>query len=990
MYRHASVFRRGLMATVAAVVLTAAAPALAAPPLLQAEHQAYDLKAQPLATALSEVARISGRPIVVSTSLARGKTAPALKGRYTADQAYAALLSGSGLKLVSVGVNLVVQPADAEATTSASGEPQAGDADTLSELVVTGTRIRGAGPVGSNLISITRRDIEASGYATTQQIIQSLPQNYGGGPNEGTVVGTGRNGSGANLAFGAGVNLRGLGASSTLVLLDGSRPPMGGRTGVFADLSLVPALAVDRIEVLADGASALYGSDAVAGVVNVVFRDHFDGLSTQVRVGGAKGGAEEGLFGLLAGKRWGSGSLVLGYEVARRDALASSKRAYANSDLRALGGADYRSIYASPGTIIAGGQTFAIPAGQNGVGLRPSQLLRGVTNREDSRLDTDLLPRQTRQALYINAEQQIGSNTEVFSRVLVADRRFSVRSSTGSQSAVTVTSANPFYVDPIGTGQPVRVQYSFVRDLGAQVYNGHVRAYDGLAGVRHRIGPWTLSASASYGRQAEATLTKNYLNTYRLGLAIADTNPATAYNLFGDAGSTNPATIDQVRGFASNKGAFEAWSTDFKADGPLFNLPAGTVRLAVGVEHRDERYRFASYNYVSTPAPVRSPLDLPGPRRIDAAYAEMLAPLVSEDNALPGVRRLDLSIAGRIERYSDFGTTQNPKIGLNWSPVEGLVVKSAYGTSFRAPSFNDQRQGLSSTLYQPAPLSDPNSPTGSTVVLALIGNMPGIGPERAKTWTTTAEWKPSLAPGLKLTATYFDVRYRDRIASINGDIYNALISRPIYAALLTDAPAANVVANYYASPYFSNPFNIPASDVKVIVDARVQNLAIVNEDGVDIDVDYRRETSIGQISLGLAATYVLNVKQAVTALSPRAQTVGTVGNPVRLRARARAGWTRGNFDLAAFANFTDGYTNQTVTPNTHINAWTTIDLNLGYRFDQQQGPYKDLKASIAISNLFDRDPPFANLRTSASGIGFDSDNASPIGRAIAVQLTKSW
>ncbi len=970
------------MATAATLVLAAAAPAVA-----QVTATTYDLKPQPLAKALAEVARVSGRQVVVSSRLVRGKSAPALAGRYTPDEAYAALLSGSGLKLTPVGATLVVQPAGQD---NLAGETRAGDAETLSELVVTGTRIRGVGPIGSNLVSITRADIEASGYATTQQIVQALPQNYGGGPNEGTVVGTGRNGSGANLGFGSGVNLRGLGASSTLVLLNGSRPPMGGRTGVFADLSLVPALGVERIEVLADGASALYGSDAVAGVVNVVFRDRFEGLSTQVRFGGAKGGAAESQAGLLAGKRWDHGHVVLGYEVSRRDALASAKRDYANSDLRAFGGADYRSIYASPGTIIAGGQTFAIPAGQNGVGLTAAQLSRGVTNREDSRLDTDLLPRQTRQAVYLNIEQDLGKHTELFSRVLLADRRFSLRATTGSQSAVTVTSANPFYVDPIGAGQPVRVQYSFVRDLGAQVYSGHVRAYDALVGGRRQLGAWSLSASASYGRQAEATLTKNYVNTYRLGLAVADTNPATAYNLFGDARSTNAATIDAIRGFASNKGVFEAWSADFKADGPIFNLPAGAVRLAVGVEHRDERYRFASYNYVSTPAPVRSPLDLPGPRRIDAAYAELLAPLVGEENALPGVRKLDLSLAGRVERYSDFGTTQNPKIGLNWGPVDGLVLKTAYGTSFRAPSFNDQRQGISSTLYQPAPLSDPRSPTGSTVVLALIGNMPGIGPERAKTWTTTAELKPAILPGLKLTGTYFDVRYRDRIASINGDIFNALISRSIYAALLTDAPSANVVAGYYASPYFSNPFNIPASDVKVIVDARVQNLAIVNEDGVDLDIDYRRPTTAGQFSVGLSATYILHVKQAVTDLSPRAETVGTVGNPVRLRARARAGWNHGAFDIAAFANFTDGYTNQTVTPNTHVDAWTTIDLNIGYTFGQAQGRLEGLKASVAISNLFDRDPPFANLRTSSSGIGFDGDNASPIGRSIAVQLTKSW
>jgi len=986
MSRYISVLRRGLLTTAATLVLTVAAPALAAPPLLQAEHQTYDLKFQPLATALSEVARISGRPIVVSTSLARGKSAPALKGRYTADQAYAALLSGSGLKLVAVGTNLVVQPADAEATATASGEFQAGDADTLSELVVTGTRIRGAAPVGSNLISISRRDIEASGYATTQQIVQSIPQNFGGGPNESTMFGTGRNGSSANLAAGSGVNLRGLGASSTLVLLNGSRPPMGGRAGVFADISLVPSTVVERIEVLADGASALYGSDAVAGVVNVIFRDRYEGLTSQLRYGGAQGGATERQLGLLTGKDWKDGRLVVAYEVNRRDALAASERDYATANLRSFGGGDYRSLYSSPGTIYAGGRYYAIPSGQNGVGLRADQLTADKINYQDGRVDTDILPRQTRQALYARVEQSLGAKTTVFGQMMVADRRTSFRALTTSQSAVTVPVTNPFYVDPIGTHQPVRVLYSFIKDLGPNEYAAHVRAYDGTFGLRRTLGSWSVSASLGLGRQDEDSLTKNYVNTYRLGLALADTNPATAYNLFGDAGSTNPTTINSIRGFASNFGVYQAWSSDLKADGPVLDLPAGPARLAVGIEHRDERYRLDSLNYISTAAPSASSLTLPGPRQVDAVYAELLLPLVDGAMEIPGVHQLKASLAGRIERYSDFGVTRNPKIGLDWSPLATVTMKTAYGTSFRAPSFYDLRQGVGTGLYQPVSLTDPTSPTGSTVVLALIGNKPGIGPERAKTWTTTTEWTP--AAGLKLSATYFQVRYRDRISSINGDIYNALINRASYAALLTDSPDASLVAGYYASPYFSNPLNIAASSIKVIVDARVQNLAIVNEDGLDFDVDYRRDLGAGRLSLGLSATYVLSLKQAVADGSPEVETVGTVGNPVRLRWRARSGWSAGPWDLAAFVNFTDGYRNQTVTPHEHIDAYTSVDINLGYRFER--GRLDGLRASLAVSNLFDEDPPYANMKTSTSGIGFDSDNASPIGRSVALQLTKSW
>lgn len=947
----------------------------------------YEMKAQPLAKALSDAARISGRPIAASSSLVRGKTAPPLSGRYTADQAYEALLSGSGLKLVAVGSSLVVQRAEAES--AAPGEPLAGDVERLAEVVVTGTRIRGAAPVGANLIALSREDIVSSGYASTQEIVQALPQNYGGGPNDVAMFASGRNGASANLAGGSSVNLRGLGAGSTLVLLDGARPAMAGRTGVFADISLVPASAIERIEVLADGASALYGSDAVAGVVNLVFRKRFDGAESSLRYGTADGDSAQLTASQLLGRTWPGGHVVAAYEYYRRDALAAADRDYATSDLRAFGGGDYRSSLSSPGTIVAGGRYFAIPSGQNGVGLSAAQLTEGLINKTDGRRNTDILPRQARQGLFVSAEQALGA-AELYAQALVSDRRFEMRSPTSSQSAVTVPVGNPFYVDPIGTHQSVRVFYNFAADLGPNLNRGHVRAYNAVLGARRPIGAWSTTLQVGYGLETEATRTDNYLNTYWLNRALADTSTAAAYNVFGVAHSTSQATIDSVRGFTSNRGRYESWSGALRADGPLLDLPAGALRLAVGAEYRTDRYGIDSLTYISTATPSASTLPLPGLRKIAAAYGELLAPLANPDMDLPGLRRLDLSLAVRAERYSDFGVTTNPKLGLNWEPVAGLVLKTAYGTSFRAPSFNDLRQGVSTNLYQPVALTDPNSPTGSTIVLALIGNKPDIGPERATTWTTTLEYRPPALSDLRLSATYFKIAYRDRISSINADIYNALINRAAYSSLLTDNPSAALVASYYAAPEFSNPSNIAASSIAVIVDARVQNLARVDEDGVDFDVDYRRQAAAGDLTLGLSGSYFLHVEQTVAAGAAKTSTLGTIGAPVRLRIRGRAGWSAGPWTLAGFVNFTDGYTNQTVTPKEHVQAWTTADLSLAYQFGPQAGRLSGVRLALSATNLFDRDPPYVNLRTTSSGLGFDGDNASPVGRVTALQVTKTW
>ncbi|WP_165191586.1 TonB-dependent receptor [Caulobacter soli] len=975
MFNHHHVsHRHGLLIGAAALALVAATPAPA-----QEATRDYDLPAQALGKSLGEVARVSGRQVVVSSSLVRDKTAPALKGRYTAEQAYDALLARQNLKVTPVGAVLVLQAA-------APGEPQPAAAESLSEIVVTGTRIRGAAPVGSNLIAITRRDIEASGYATTQQIVQALPQNYGGGPNDATAGMSIRNGAGNNIAKGSSVNLRGLGPSSTLVLIDGVRPALGGVSGTFADLSLVPSSVIERVEVLADGASALYGSDAVAGVVNLAPRRAFDGAETSLRYGAADG-FNESQASQLFGRRWSSGHAVIAYEVYRRDRLAAADRDYASENLSGLGGLDYRSTYAGPGTIVAGGRNFAIPAGQNGRNLAAVQLAADQANRGDAWAQADLLPRQTRHSAYAAIRQDLNARVTVFGDLLWAQRKFDSRVIPDLQ-AVTVSPGNPFYVDPLGTGQPISLRYNFTGDLGPTTSSGTVRAYNGVVGAVARLNGWSGTVTAGFGEQTESTRTDNMINRNRLGVAVSDPNPASAYNLFGDAGSTNRATIAAVRGFTSSRGLYDVWFVGAKLDGALLDLPAGTVKLAVGAEHRQERFKQTSLNDVYYAAPQAVANVYPPSREISAAYGELLIPVIGERGSL--VRRIDLSLAGRVERYDGFGSTSNPKIGLDWRPIEGVTLRGSYGTSFRAPGFQEQILGPGYVAYQPITIPDPQSPTGVSTVLGLLGNTADIGPERAKTWTAGLEVRPTALPGLHAGASYYNIRYRDRIADPNSAAFDVLFNRGVYASLIEDAPALAKVAGYYATPFLYNPDNIPASAVQIILDLRVQNLSVVRQDGVDFDLGYDTLLGGGQLSLGLTGSYIFHLKQGFTPTAPRVDVLGTVGNPPPLRARGAIGWSRGDWALNGFVNFVDGYRNQTITPAQHVEAWTTTDLQLSYRSPVSTGPRAGLRASLSISNLFDRDPPFAVLRTPSSVIGYDADNASPAGRLIAFQVTKAW
>ncbi|AXU20355.1 hypothetical protein C7W88_16885 [Novosphingobium sp. THN1] len=401
------------------------------------------------------------------------------------------------------------------------------------------------------------------------------------GPNEGTLGFTQRNNANANIASGASINLRGLGTSSTLTLVDGNRLALGAASSIV-DISLIPASAIERIEVLADGASAIYGSDAVAGVVNVRLRRGYEGAETSFRVGMADGFSEV-QASQLAGLRWNSGSLMAAYEFYRRDRLGAQDRDYATEDLTRFGGPDYRQAFANPGTITAAnGAIFGIPARQDGRALAPGDLLAGVRNLGDGRRLTDILPRTRRHAGLIALEQDLSSWLTMRLQGFAADRRSDQRYIVfGSQ--VTVPVSNPFYVDPIGTGQPIRVGYDFRDDLGATVNRSHVTNWTVAGALEARVGAWRAEAYGNHGVQHEELLRDNLVNRARLAQALADPDPSKAFNLFGDGSFTSAATVDYVRGSSLTSARSRQTTAGLKFDGPLVALPGGALTLAFGV-----------------------------------------------------------------------------------------------------------------------------------------------------------------------------------------------------------------------------------------------------------------------------------------------------------------------------------------------------------------------------------------------------------------------
>jgi iron complex outermembrane recepter protein len=333
-------------------------------------------------------------------------------------------------------------------------EPQSPRKIELEEIVVTGTHIRGQVTTpGSKVIVIGRDEIDRSGYATVQEVLRALPQNFSGGTTEINSQESG----GFNLNAGTALNLRGLGSTATLVLVNGRRQPAGGLNGAFVDISSIALPAIDHIDVLADGASAIYGADAVGGVVNFVMRNDYEGAETTARFGSLTGDASEQQASQLFGTTWNGGNTILGYQYYRRSALALRDRPYtASDDLTRFGGSDFRRFYSNPGNILDPSTfepAFAIPAGQDGTALTPADLIPGATRYSNRSAYGDLLPEQTLHSAFFSLTQALTERVSAFAKGRFGLRETSMQDM-GLAGEIFVPSTNPFFVDPFG-GQSV-------------------------------------------------------------------------------------------------------------------------------------------------------------------------------------------------------------------------------------------------------------------------------------------------------------------------------------------------------------------------------------------------------------------------------------------------------------------------------------------------------------------------------------------------------
>ncbi|MEH3102194.1 TonB-dependent receptor [Sphingomonas adhaesiva] len=974
----------------------------------------FDIPAGSLQSSLTAFGGKTGLQIIYSPDAVAGRQSARLSGRLTARDALRRLIDGTGLRARAVSAKVIVLEQAEGALPAALGQsstlgavaatdgapPLSPDEEGSTDIVVTGSSIRGQLPVGSNVRTIRRSEIDRNGFGSVAQVLQSLPGNFGGTATEQSAL-AGADPTGTNATLSTGVNLRGLGAAATLVLLNGRRIAGAGTLGDFADVSSIPMSVVERVEVLMDGASAIYGSDAVGGVVNVIMKDRFTGLESGGRLGVAtRGGLREVQLYQTAGTAWAGGSALLSYEFYDRAPLVAADRRFARSaDSRPIGGTDHRYIYSLPGNVLGFSPTggieaaFAIPPGQNGTALRAGDFISGSANLEDFQIGAYLAPRQTRHSIYALAHQDIGSAVRVTLEGRFTRRDFDSRSP-GYATILEVTAANPWFVSPTGNASDL-IGYAFTRELGPIRGSGWSETMGLTGAIDVDVSPrWRLSGFGAYAQSRERGRTDNLPNEAIIAEAlgtIAD-DPSTAYspardgffNPYGDGTANVPAVLAAIgSGFLDARHTNRIFTAHLQADGPLFDLATDALRLAAGVDIRREVFESRLTSFFVTPNPSTGDL-VSRSRTITAGFAEIRLPLFGQANAAPGLRRLEFSVAGRIEHYPDFGTTANPKVGANWSPFDGMILRGTYGTSFRAPNLGQLRApgGVSATIL--------NDAGGAAVrVLQLSGGNPDLEPERARSWTIGADLNPPTLPTVRVSSTLFRTifdRRIDRPAAMN--IQTALSDPDLAPFVRQVAPATNPADRAYVTTLLDDlaggGTTVAVDSIRSVVDTRFVNTAETDVRGVDLTLGYSARHGTGTVSADTNLTYLFAWRQRTTPASSAIDQRDISGRPAAWRGRTTIGWSSGGFDLLAGINHVGRY--RDAVTNARIRSWTTVDARIAWKAGDNAA-FAGTTIALIAQNLLDRDPPFYD---SPAGVGYDAANADATGRFIALQINKSW
>lgn len=860
---------------------------------------------------------------------------------------------------------------------AAQGSDDAPDS-TGDEIIVTGSLIRQSStPSPTDVVS--NQTIETRGIVNTSELVRAVSANAG---SESQV-------DSLNQVLTAGTaqfNLRDLGLGSTLVLLNGRRQTLSavaaGDGSTFVDInSLVPLIAIQRIETVKDGGAATYGSDAVAGVVNFITRKSVDGVEVNARtyfMDGARQYSIEGITGMhVAG-----GDLVLAGSYYASTRLASYERSFSRAIT--FGRPSWHSVssYGQPGSYFVPSQNKYVPDPNCTNAAFPDSYRNSPTDsfcRFDFSDFYDLMPKEQRAQVYASYNADIGDSTKL---TLEGAYAYTNSETTSSPSfpilsiSPVVPASNPY--NPFGENVIFRGRVKGA-EYGPTITINRYNTFRLAGALEGKVSDsWHWSTAATYSQQT-ALYDKPDTIASRLTAALngfggpgCDAATGTAgvggcqyLNTFGtavlDPTKANSAQLmDWLFGTTNMRGKSSLLTLEGVLSGDLLQYSGGTVEGAFGVQYRGSTFRHNWSDLVNAGELItlgQAP-DFSGRQDVYSAFGELRIPFGD---------KIEAQVSGRFEKYKSSFSNFSPKFALLARPTDWLSLRGSYGKAFRAPS-----------IYQTVAVqsSQPSVSDGGTFVFVntqATGD-PNLRPEKSSNYNLGFTIKPNRQFDLSLD--YYSFDYKDLIVKENPQVIINQ-ARADTAAGLTNTPAQQRVVR-------------DSLGALRLVKINFINASAVKTKGLDVAGNFNFDTGIGQFALNAQWNHIINYLIQITPGAAVIDGTGSVNfnnlgrSLPRDRVEYGVSWSSGAHSVNVLGHYISGYHNdRTGITETHIKAWNTFDLQ--YTLDLEGLIGKSTKLTLGAINVFDRDPPLAQLN-----LGYDPIVADPRGRVVYLAIGQKF
>lgn len=847
----------------------------------------------------------------------------------------------------------------------------------MEELIVTGSRL----PTGfgaSPIFEITGAELEARGLTNIEDIVRYLPQNFSTITNGGSLD----NRSPRFQIGSVTINLRGLGEGSTLVLVNGKRLAASpAETGTFTDVSTLPFSAIERVEVMTDGASSVYGSDAVGGVVNFIMKQNYRGADASMRYENSSSGGHRTIFEQSLGYSWNTGNLTasLTYRedepVFMRDAGLDT-----DGDYREQGGRLYPNTFGQPGVILRFGlpsiappnTTYGILPPGDGTNFSPEDVI-WVSNEEvatqtgnfnllpkglSANAPGEAIPATEHVAGYVNLIQEFGTDLTLSVSGTFA-RQESIQEAVGASFSGRVPASN--YYNPFG--ETVYIAYTFEREIADGKLAGFARTTD--------LDRMNLSTSLTWETPVEGWTAVFSFNTGKdnpyggypgsfnsrsaaFQAALASSDPAEAINPFGD-GTVQRESLAEFSEYATRgarEGRQNVWGATLS--GSIFEIAGGSIEVAVGAETRTDTLDFDSF--LLNPFTFRVP-DAPEivPELTNTAlFYELSIPLVGDSNARAEIHELTVYVAGRYDKYEIEGPFEGilepssnrtfddlvTKVGVVYYPTENLKLRGTWGQAFLAATlpelFAPKREFTFFRFLDPLNPTENGGPFASVFPLTVLGGNPDLQPQTSNTTTVGFEYSSDNMPGLTVSASWVKTDFEDILGTLSG----VFGWPPVYA--------------FENWQQFPNQVRRDDDGVLTYVSMQWANFSSKTSEALDFDVRYTFDSQWGKITAGFLGTQTLKLETTAGPGVDPVEQQGTNQGPVELKGSLFADWSRGTWKGNVTLNFESNYENTNAgVARTDVDGYRTVDVQGSYML-----PDSRWHITAGVQNLFDADFPF--------------------------------